>query len=248
MTIANDEVKNGDKVLAHATNFLIQGDEYYEASILLLSRVEISTWEEWNERVELEIAVYSSRAVYHILSDPDFENTQRIIEAFNAVLPSGFSVARLTGKVDYTDYNERWREALLEVVEGKRPLNQGIPIKDKPRFTWENLFFRSPVEVKIAEALDQTGVLFLPNCMARLGLPGSRASREADFLVCCEGKWGILEVNGEAFHTSAARDHDRGRLFKMHGIKVFEPYDAKRCIYDPSKVVKEFLEILRRNG
>src|SRR5260221_8080767 len=230
MSVDKNEITDADKILANATNFLIQGEEYYEASILILSRINVSVYSEWNEQIELEIQVIASRAVYNIVTDRENKATKRIVFAFNAVLPTDVYIKGLSAKVEYTEYNENWREALLEVIEGKRPLNQGIPFKDKPRFSWENLFFRSPVEVKMAEALDQTGVLFLPNCMARLGLSGSRENREADFLVCYEGKWGILEVNGETFHTSAAKDHDRGRLFKMHSIRVFEPYDAKRCI------------------
>jgi very-short-patch-repair endonuclease len=84
--------------------------------------------------------------------------------------------------------------------------------------------------------------------MARLGLPGNRENREADFLVCSNGKWGILEINGDTYHHNSAKDHDRGRLFKLHGIKVFEPYEATRCIKEPENVVQEFLELIKQNG
>ena len=110
------------------------------------------------------------------------------------------------------------------------------------------LLFRSPVEVTIAKALDRHRVLFLPNCMARLGFPDSRENKEADFLVCYEGKWGILEINGDTYHTNSAKDHNRSRLFKMHGIKVVELYEASRCIKEPTKVVQEFLELVKKNG
>lgn len=123
-----------------------------------------------------------------------------------------------------------------------------MPIQDKPRYTWEYLFFRSPVEISIAKALDKHGVLFLPNCAARLGLTNSRENREADFLVCYEGKWGIIEINGDTYHINSAKDHNRGRLFKLHGIKVFEPYEASRCVKEPERVVQELLELIKRNG
>ena len=246
------DLPDPDRLLANATHFLIQGQDFYEASILVLSKIDVEFAENNNSffdgPTDLDICVIADRAIYDIVIDRDNPRTQNILRAFNVVLPSYFAVSTLYGRVEYTNYNSNWRQAMLEVIEGKRPLNQGVPIQDKPRFPWENLFFRSPVEVTIARALDKTGVLFLPNCMARLGLPGSRENREADFLVCYEGKWGILEVNGETFHTSAAKDHDRSRLFKLHNIRVFEPYDAKRCINDPDKVVREFLEILRKNG
>ncbi|MDQ2904119.1 MAG: hypothetical protein M3Y81_11265 [Chloroflexota bacterium] len=214
----------------------------------LSSSINVSIHEHWNDLTELKIELTTSRAIFDILKDKEDEHTKKLITAFNAVLPEHLFIEGISARVAYTEYNENWKEALLEVVEGKKALNQGKPFKDRPRFDWENLFFRSPVEIKIAQALDKTGVLFLPNCMARLGLPGSRENREADFLICYEGRWGIFEVNGETFHTSAAKDHDRGRLFKMHGIRIFEPYDAKRCINEPERVVKEFIEILRKNG
>jgi hypothetical protein len=113
---------------------------------------------------------------------------------------------------------------------------------------WKNLRFRSKSEVKIAEALEKANVLFFPNSMARLGLvTDARERREPDFLICEQGKWGILEVQGELFHPpqTAAKEHDRARLFKQHGIKVVEFYDATRCYDMPDDVVTDFLRILR---
>ena len=50
---------------------------------------------------------------------------------------------------------------------------------------WKNFRFRSESEVRIAAALDKiNGVMFLPNCKARVGPSDSRLNREPDFLVC----------------------------------------------------------------
>src|SRR5207249_11659060 len=95
----------------------------------------------------------------------------------------------------------------------------------KAAWTWNNLRFRSASETKIAAALDKVqGVWFLPNCRGRVGAPEDRKNREADFLVCHKGKWGILEVDGEAFHppSRTTEDHERDRLFKLHGMIVME--------------------------
>jgi hypothetical protein len=83
--------------------------------------------------------------------------------------------------------------------------------------------------MRIAVALDRSGVLFLPNCMGRLSGSTGRKNLECDFLVCHEGKWGILEVDGEPYHPAkrAAQDHERDRLFKAHGIRVVERFDAR---------------------
>ncbi len=73
-------------------------------------------------------------------------------------------------------------------------------------------------------------------------------NREPDFLVCLGGKWGILEVDGEPFHPASrtVEDHERHRLFKQHGIRVVEHFDATKCYEAPQTVVKKFLEILKQ--
>ena len=111
--------------------------------------------------------------------------------------------------------------------------------------TWENLRFRSKTEIKIAEALDRTGVLFVPNSLARLNTPKGRGNKEADFLICYKGKWGVLEVDGP-FHIAERRveEQERERIFKINGIKVVERFDAKECYETPDKVVQKFFYLM----
>jgi hypothetical protein len=127
--------------------------------------------------------------------------------------------------------------------------NQGVKFKpDWEIFHWKGLRFRSPAEIKIAEALDRAGVLYLPNCMARLNTPEGRKNKEADFLVCCETKrgfkWGIIEVDGR-YHTAYRRveEQQRERVFEHSGVRVYR-FDAKRCHDQPDNVVREFIELL----
>jgi uncharacterized protein YjbI with pentapeptide repeats len=122
--------------------------------------------------------------------------------------------------------------------------NQGI----KAPCQWNGFYFRSQPEIKIAEAFDRVGILFYPNCRARLSSAVGREGKETDFLVFYQGKCGILEVDGEPWHppSRAVHDHERDRLFKVHGIRVVEHYDATRCSRQPDEVVQEFLEILRQ--
>jgi len=148
------------------------------------------------------------------------------------------------------DTSPEWRSAFLEILQGRGISNQGKDfhnqaVKDSLR-SWNDLRFRSESEVRIAKALDDVGVLFLPNCMARLNTTDGRRNREADFLVCSAGKWGILEVDGEPFHppTRTVEDHRRDRYFKAHGITVVEHFDATECYNKPDQVVQRFLEIL----
>lgn len=121
--------------------------------------------------------------------------------------------------------------------------NQGI----NAPYKWKNFYFRSQSEIKIAEALDRTGVLFYPNSKARLNKAELRVNKESDFLVFHSGKFGILEVDGRSYHQIAADDHERDRLFKRHGIRVIERFDATRCWHEPEQVVEEFLEILSQD-
>jgi hypothetical protein len=119
----------------------------------------------------------------------------------------------------------------------------------KVKTTWQNLRFRSHSEMRIARALDESGALFLPNCLGRLSGPVGRKNLECDFVVCYEGKWGILEVDGEQFHPAsrAAQDHERDRLFKAHGIRVVEHFDAHECFENAKGVVKKFVDILKQS-
>jgi hypothetical protein len=243
-----DFIENPEKLLANATNFLIQGQEFNEASILLLCEINVELWNENYNLKELRIFLTCNRAIYDIIQVNENPSTIAIRKAFNAVLPYDYCVESFYGIVQLDDFNSDWRTKMLAMIEGKMPLNQCLPIQEKPRHSWAYLLFRSPVEITIAQTLDKYRVLFLPNCMARLGLPGARENKEADFLVCYEGKWGILEINGDTYHVNSAKDHNRGRLFKLHGIKVFEPYEASRCVKEPDKVVQEFLELVKRNG
>jgi very-short-patch-repair endonuclease len=74
-------------------------------------------------------------------------------------------------------------------------------------------------------------------------------NREADFFVYCDGRWGILEVDGEPFHppSRTVQDHERDRLFKGHGIQVIEHFDSVECFEHPENVVQTFLNLLRRS-
>jgi hypothetical protein len=113
---------------------------------------------------------------------------------------------------------------------------------------WKGMIFRSNTEVRIAKALDQTGVFFLPPTKSRLNVGKTRQSREIDFLIFYDGHWGILEVDGP-WHT-AASDEARDELLRLSGIerqRIFR-FASDRCYHDPNGVVAEFLENLRRSS
>jgi hypothetical protein len=129
--------------------------------------------------------------------------------------------------------------------EDPMPLNVAALVARAP-VEHDGLRFRSRVETRIYDALKRRPVLFFPNGAAIFGGRKEDEKREPDFLVCCAGKWGILEVMGDRYHPSAtaARDHERARLFKDYGVNFIEFYDAAQCDREPEAVVDDFLRRL----
>ncbi|MBC7263699.1 MAG: hypothetical protein H5T64_04995 [Chloroflexi bacterium] len=245
------QLSSSDQLLASAARFLIEGQEEDAASVLLSCSLDVwesgDTWYVGDEvHYALHITLTGPRAAYDILCNDHHPITKAITRALNAVLPEDTYIKHFTPKAELIDIDPDWRSELLEIARGRGVHNQAVEAISARM--WSNLRFRSESEIRIAKALDQAGVLFLPNCKARLGSLENRRNREADFLVCCEGKWGILEVDGEPFHppSRTAEDHERDRLFRAHGILVVEHFDASECFENPAGVVQRFLEILKR--
>ena len=245
-----------DVLMASAARYLIDGQEEDAASVLLSCTLEVwasgDTWYAGDETIDaLHVELTGPRVAYDILNQMNNIVTQNIRQAIQAILPSSTYVKHFTATVELVDIDPDWRTELLALARGKAVSNQGLAYGGgPPPLTWKNLRFRSASERRIAEALDRAGVLFLPNCRARLGPTANRKNREADFLIGHDQKWGILEVDGEAFHPPLriAQEQERDRLFKSHSIRVVEHFDASRCYQDPSGVVKEFLKLLSENG
>lgn len=254
---------DGEPLLANAIQYLIHGDERDAALLLLSCEAECGYSEDG-------FCVYLTgpREVYQALGytppmntsglyidemrvqevwESDNRLNNQVKEAFKAVTPNGLDFTGFSVRVKYADIQPGWREELLEIAHGRRVHNQGVDIPGREIIEWGNLRFRSQTEVRIARALDTVGVLFLPNCLARLNKDNARTTKEADFLVCQNGKWGILEADGP-FHPRAASDHDRDRLFRQHGIKVIERFTAEDCYEDAPGVVRKFLTLLQQNG
>ncbi len=242
------EANFDERLHASAVRFLIDGGEDVAARVLLscsLVHEDIDT-HGWIDEYFDDIAIKLSgpRAAYDMLANEGHPIRQTIEKALKACSPEDWRIC-LVVKATLIDIDPDWRNELLEIARGKGVSNQAGS-QTITHITWMNFGFRSASEVKIAQALDDAGIMFLPNCKARLGTSESRNNREPDFLVCHKGKWGILEVDGEPFHppSRTVADHERDRQFKLHGISVIEHYDATRCYNEPTAVVKEFLSIL----
>ncbi len=247
------DLPDPDRVLASAARFLIEGGEEDLASILLSCSIAIwesgDTWYVGDEtHFALHITITGPRAAYDLFTDDRSEQGDAIRRALRAVLPPDTYIKHLTPQAELIAIDADWRQELLEIARGRNVTNQALADRSLRLRVWENLAFRSASEIRIAKVLDQRGVLFFPLCKGRLNTPAGRGNREPDFLVCSQGKWGILEVDGEPFHPPSRTviDHQRDRLFHDHGIRVIQHYDATECYESPDKVVDGFLGLLAK--
>jgi uncharacterized protein YjbI with pentapeptide repeats len=111
---------------------------------------------------------------------------------------------------------------------------------------WLGMRFRSQSEIKVAQALEERGLLYCPNSLTRLS--NYHKSFEVDFLVCCPTRWGfrwaVLEVDGY-WHLpeKRAKEQERERLFEHSGVRVHR-FDAPVCELDPQAVVSELIDLM----
>jgi hypothetical protein len=120
-------------------------------------------------------------------------------------------------------------------------------VRDHKTYEWHGWEFDLEAEVKIAEALDQVGVLFFPNARSRFSSPNGRETSEAGFLICHRGKWGLLLVQGGSSHFEPIADDERSRLFqslKSQGIHLIADYDVAECLEESDRFVQDFLDHL----
>lgn len=244
MADSNEQYFN-DRLLASAARFLIDGGERDEATLLLSCTLSHEVINQWQEGEEINVILAGPRSAFVVLADYSNSITQSIHDSIRAIVPHSMQISAFIARGSLISVEEGWRNELLDIARGKTVHNQGLTTEQ--HFTWMDLHFRSPPEISVAQALEKAGVLFFPNCRARLnGGAGTRTTREPDFLICDKGRWGILEVDGETYHppSRTTQDHERDRLFKAHGIRVVEHFDAQECKDKPDLVVKRFLNIL----
>ena len=110
---------------------------------------------------------------------------------------------------------------------------------------YDGVRFRSRTETRVYDALKRRRLLFFPNATVVLGATRENEKKETDFLVCDQGKWGVLEVVSKEYHPSPKRDEERAKTFREFGVGVVAFFDADRCYNEPEAVIEEFLSSLR---
>ena len=264
--MGDQQITQDEKYLASAVHYLLSKGQSDVARLLLTCEL-ISSYEPIMDEEEfgdlLKIKLRGSPDFYDkytsdtyieqgINDDYYSQGTERegtfrttVRSALEAVF--GESYIDLSVAVGLIEIDLDWRTRLLAENETQEQTSNQNPYIKQPA-VWNGMKFdpNSPGEVAIAKALDRLGVIYLPNCLVRTGEPGSRQTLFPDFLICHEGKWGILEVDGQMYHKgSATQDYERMRKLISY-IKHFDRYPAKRCMDEPDTVVKEFIGILAK--
>ncbi|HWK79607.1 MAG TPA: hypothetical protein VNP95_02505 [Thermomicrobiales bacterium] len=235
-----------------AVLYLAEGKELEAAEALLYASVtgiEAGTPDQWSEASPVMIHCRGPRKTVEAITSTYNNNSyQQIRDAFNACLPPSMYLSDVTCKAVIHQPKKDWTASVLEVLGKGEVANQAVGANTS--HTWQGFRFRSQVEIRVAMALDQQNVLFFPLPRARISIGNDRRNTEPDFLVCVNGKWGILEIDGAPYHPPerSAVEHERDRLFKAHGIRVVERYDANRAYHHVDEVVDEFLSMIARNG
>lgn len=250
------EQPDNTRYLATAIHYLQVTQRPNTAKLLLTCTAEFTFWD--NNSVDITLrgtpefvldyrnegeVVYERDGVGHFIENLTSSN---IREAFEAVFPDK-QVDRIIAGISLIDVDTDWRTQLLAEDETREAVTNQNPWVKKPT-VWKGMKFdpNSPGELAIAQSLDRMGILYLPNCLVRVGAPNNQQTFFPDFLICHNGKWGILEVDGQKYHQgTATQDYERMRKLIQH-IAHFDRYPSQRCVDNPDGIIKEFLSILAK--
>lgn len=145
---------------------------------------------------------------------------------------------------------ETWRQDFLNILKSGESLNQGKFIREEKLVSWNNMRFASMEEMLLAQALekvkktrDNLKLVYFPNCLARVLVDGTNVNMYPDFLICINGKWGILEVNGKQHNLpeQAELDNNKRNLLAKAKIQMYF-YSAESIRQDAERIVCEFIE------
>ncbi|MCF3608072.1 pentapeptide repeat-containing protein [Planktothrix agardhii 1033] len=151
---------------------------------------------------------------------------------------ANLSGARLFANLNEADYVQ------TDLDKTITPNTETKLSESENKIDWNGFCFHSDAQVKIAEMLDHTHTIFIPNSQLRLTTPAGRQNQKAQFLIFHQGKLGILEVDDVRSPEDAIQDEPLDIVSIDSGICLVKHYDATRCSEQPDLVVQEFLAIL----
>jgi len=219
-------------------HFLLEGHDKDAADLLLTCSLAID-WTRVAAQDVYTVQIGAPRRAYEILSQRDHPLTQDIRHAFEAFLLPGLVNYDLTPEM--ADHEEAWKADVRAEIAG---YESGESQVDDGATMWQGVPFHSAAEVRVAQALDRVGALYLPNPTLRLGPAEQRETSTATFVVCHQGRWGILQIRAEHQPYDATPQMQQQDLLSGHGIRTIQRYFPSRCISDPDEVVQEFLGLL----
>ena len=191
-------------LLASAIAFLLEGDDDEAADALAKCRVEqINHYRDMDRyRDVFDICMRAPRSVFdatrgdtEILNQnsstgvTDFSGlvaqqnlAGRIRAAFESVVPYYETLNHVLVRAFVKDVDRETLDDLINQAFGRNINNQAPLAREVKR--WKDLRFRSYSEVKIAEALEEAGVMFLPGCLARVTTGQHRATSGPSPVIC----------------------------------------------------------------
>lgn len=158
-----------DGLIASSAKFLIEGGDDEAASVILASNTDAIrvTWTDHYNGVftyGIEVDLRGPRPALDLLNDRETVVYQQVSNTVAAVLEHNCSLGNVNVRADLMSIAPEWRGELVGMARGVLVHNQAATA-EKVRL-WQNLRFRSQSEIRIAQALDKTGAVFFPNCMA----------------------------------------------------------------------------------
>lgn len=177
----------------------------------------------------------------------DSETRKEYREIFSTIAGAmteiGHYIRFIACYLDLAQPSDDWRTDLNNAVSVFTSNQALFTFRNSAKIIHDGVNFRSKTEIRIFDTLVKRGVLVFPLPLAVMGQTGRKL--EPDFVVCHNGKAGILEIHGDKWHTpeTAAKEHERRRDFLSLGINIFEIFDAQQCWNEPEKVVDEFLKL-----
>jgi hypothetical protein len=234
-------------------------DDYWADYAAMIVDAELSYRldHDYGEECIGEIFVYLPLSSYSLLKK-DEEGQKVLVDKFRFIgqghIWYNMENFPVNFRVKLMDVEEDWQKTIKYLIAQSKDLNQAV-ISEKVRtreerepavYTYNEMKFASKSEIRIAQELEQAGVLFFPLPMAVRHETGKLYldHREVDFLVCVDGIWGVLEV---AYHVHRyEKDKEKDAWLKKSGILCIEHFTAERCYNAPKAVVAEFLEHLAK--